>query len=398
MQPFEDIRVLDLTHVIAGPFCTYQLAVLGADVIKVEPPDEPDMVRWDGPDLEANRKGMGAIFAAQASNKRAITLDLKTREGKEILQKLIATADVLVENYRSGSLDALGLGYEDVQTINSKLIYCSLTGFGQNGCKSGQTAYDNVIQAFSGLMMATGTGSGEGKTGPVRVGPPVLDYGTGAQAAFAIAAALYQRNKTGEGQRIDIAMLDAALMMMSVHVHDYYLTGKSPVPPGNDSLSISGYGCFKTANGLLMVGAWSGKQASRLWRALGEPEVAKKIEKLVPSEMKQRLEKDKQKLSEIFLTKPACEWEVLLNDAGVPAARVREIAESVVHEQVQSRGVIQSVPGRQTKTPVAAFQYHHGGPALSSPPPNIGEHTNEVLAELGYSESEIKSLRESHII
>ena len=205
MKAFEGYRVLDLTHVLAGPFSTYQLAVLGAEVIKVEPPDAPDIVRVEGAVEALNREGMGVMFQSQGANKRGLSLNLKSEAGRDIFKRLAAGADVVVENYRAGALPSLGLGYDELAALNPSLIYCSITGFGQTGPKAGHTAFDNVIQARSGLMATTGTVH----SAPLRVGAPVLDYGTGAQAAFAIAAALLRRERTGERQRLDVSMLDA---------------------------------------------------------------------------------------------------------------------------------------------------------------------------------------------
>jgi crotonobetainyl-CoA:carnitine CoA-transferase CaiB-like acyl-CoA transferase len=211
MRPFEGIRVIDATHVLAGPFATYQLAALGADVIKVEHPEDPDQSRGVGTDMELNRRNMGTAFLTQACNKRSITLDLKKDKDRDILRKLVATADMFVENYRPGSFDALGLGYEALSVINPRLIYASFSAFGQKGPRSEQTAYDHVIQATSGIMAMTGTP----EVNPVKFGSPAVDYATGMTGAFALTAALYQRERTGKGQRTDRAMLDVALILMS---------------------------------------------------------------------------------------------------------------------------------------------------------------------------------------
>src|ERR1051325_9116791 len=201
-RPFEGIRVIDATHVLAGPFATYQLAVLGADVIKVEHPDDPDQSRGTGTDKVLNRRSMGTSFLTQASNKRSITLDLKEAGDREILKKLVATADVFVENYRPGAFEAIGLGYDVLAAINPRLIYASFSAFGQGGPRREQTAYDHVIQATSGIMAMTGTKD----VHPVKFGAPAIDYATGTTGAFALAAALFQRARTGRGQRIDRAL------------------------------------------------------------------------------------------------------------------------------------------------------------------------------------------------
>src|SRR5205823_10120546 len=216
-RPFEGIRIIDITHVLAGPFAAYQLAVLGADVIKVEHPDDPDQSRLSGTDRALNRAQMGTSFLTQGSNKRAMTLDLKQEKGREVLQRLVAGADVLVENFRPGAFAALGLGYEALSTINPRLVYCSISAFGHTGARREQTAYDHVIQATSGLMAMTGTED----VHPVKFGAPAVDYATGTMAAFALASALFQRERTGEGQHIDLAMLDVAMILMSSHLTGY---------------------------------------------------------------------------------------------------------------------------------------------------------------------------------
>src|SRR5690349_8027411 len=229
MQPFEGIRVIDITHVLAGPFATYQLAVLGADVIKVEHPDDPDQSRGVGTDKELNRRKMGTAFLTQASNKRSITLDLKQAKDRDILKKLAATADIFVENYRPGAFEALGLGYDVLAAINPRLIYASFSAFGQHGPRGSQTAYDHVIQATSGIMAMTGTP----EVNPIKFGSPAIDYATGMTGAFAVAAALFQRERTGKGQRIDMAMLDVAVILMSSHLAGYLRNGVHPKPSGN---------------------------------------------------------------------------------------------------------------------------------------------------------------------
>jgi crotonobetainyl-CoA:carnitine CoA-transferase CaiB-like acyl-CoA transferase len=218
-----------VTHVLAGPFAAYQLAVLGADVIKVEHPDDPDQSRSSGTDKALNRIGMGTGFLTQASNKRSIALDLKKEADREVLKKLVATADVFVENYRPGAFEALGLGYDVLSAINPRLIYASFSAFGQHGPRGPQTAYDHVIQATSGIMAMTGTKD----THPVKFGAPVIDYATGMTGAFALSAALFQRERTGRGQRIDMAMLDVAMILMSSHLTGYLRNGVHPKPHGN---------------------------------------------------------------------------------------------------------------------------------------------------------------------
>ncbi|MEM9684982.1 MAG: CoA transferase, partial [Pseudomonadota bacterium] len=259
-RPFEGIKIIDVTHVLAGPFAAYQLAVLGADVIKVEHPDDCDQSRQTGADRDLNRRLMGTGFLTQASNKKSITLDLKQERGREILKRLVKDADVMVENYRPGAFAALGIGYEDMKAINPSLIYCSITAFGQDGPRGTQTAYDHAIQALSGVMAATGTPD----VNPIKVGTPVIDYATGTMGAFAISSALFQREKTGKGQYIDSSMLDVALMMMASHITGYMYSGKPPKPTGNRHHQASST-LYDTKDGLLMLAASNRGQHKRLF-------------------------------------------------------------------------------------------------------------------------------------
>jgi len=309
-RPFEGIRVLNFTHVLAGPFSTYQLAVLGADVIKVEPPEMPDMMRDEDADHELAQQGLGSGFICQAAGKRSLILDLGKPDGLETAHKLVAGSDVLVENYRKGTLERLGLGYDAVRKVRPDIIYCSLTGFGQTGPKADHPAYDPVIPAYSGLMAANGTA----EVNPVRVGPPAIDYGTGAQAAFAIASALFHRARTGEGQRIDVAMADAALMMMSMPVMATQVLGRRPVPFGNEAPQKPAYSCHDTADGPLFIGAATQRQVVRTWRALGEAAIADERENMTRAELDAV--------------------------AGVPTARVRRIDEALAEDQTATRGVM----------------------------------------------------------
>ena len=399
MRPFEGIRVIDLTHVLAGPFCTFQLGTLGADVIKVEPPHDPDMTRHEGVVPALNEEIRGTYFMAQSAGKRAITLNLKQPEGREILKKLAATADVLVENYTGGSMDRLELGYDELSKVNPKLIYCSMTGYGHTGPKRSHPAYDIVIQAFSGIMAANGTP----QTTPVRVGPPMVDYGTGAQAALAISAALFQRDRTGKGQRIDVAMLDAALMLMSAFTTDTITTGHAPEPHGNQHPKYAGYAAYQAKDAPIMIGAWTNKQLSRLMTAIGETARAKSIEGEPRATIADARESDARLIASAICSRTADEWEAILNEARVPAARIRKIQEALASEQLKSRAVIQGYGtpvehGGPAELPVAAYKYAHGSPSLNGPPPKFGEHTDDVLTELGYSSNELICFRQAGVI
>ena len=398
MKPFEGIRVLDLTHVLAGPFSTFQLATLGADVIKIESRESPDMTRIEGVNQQHNEALYGSYFQSQNAGKRGITLNLKTPAGKQVLTKLIKSADVLVQNYAGNALDKLGFSYQATLKINPEIIYCKISGFGNTGPKAEHPAYDVVIQAFSGLMAANGEKDGE----PVRVGPPMVDYGTGAQAAFAISAALFQRQNTGKGQYIDVSMLDAALMMMSALVADTVITNEPPIVHGNRHPGNSGYATYETADGTIMLGAWTNKQLSSLMSVLGEKDRAKEVMATPRHLIKDTLEQDIDLITSKLKEKPASEWEQIFNDNHIPAARVRSLEESLQEQQLQGRNALQALQHRPDgcpeKLPVSAFSYQHGSPSINSAPPHLGEHTREVLLEAGYSADEIDQLQQDNVI
>jgi len=378
-RPFDGIRVIDVTHVLAGPFAAYQLAVLGADVIKVEHPDDPDQSRAAGTDKELNRRNMGTAFLTQGSNKRSITLDLKQEKDRDTLKKLVATADVFVENYRPGAFEALGLGYKALAAINPRLIYASFSAFGQSGPRSAQTAYDHVIQASSGIMAMTGTE----EVNPIKFGSPAVDYATGMTGAFALSAALFQRERTGKGQCVDMAMLDVAMILMSSHLTGYMRNGVHPKPHGNRHPYATN-GAFATKSGLVMLGASNLRQQRRLWTLLKRPDMAKQTNDERDADHDREIEV----LTEIMLTRTADEWEEFLQARHVPAARVRTMGEALADPQLARRGIIHrhaNVAGIEGgfAVPLAAFTFAHGGPRIDEPPPRLGQHNKEIFSELG---------------
>jgi crotonobetainyl-CoA:carnitine CoA-transferase CaiB-like acyl-CoA transferase len=390
MRPYEGIKIIDITHVLAGPFAAYQMALLGADVIKVEHPTDYDQSRDTGGDRALNQQKMGTGFLTQASNKRAITLNLKHEKGREILKKLVKDADVLVENWRSGAFPALGLGYDDLRPLNPRLIYCSMTAFGQDGPRGGQTAYDQLIQATSGMMAMTGTR----EVNPIKTGAPVIDYATGTMCAFAISSALFQRERTGRGQYIDSSMLDVSMMLMGSHITSYMRTGHEPKPKGNQMDRASSQ-LYQAKDAPLMIAASNRGQHERLFHALGRPDIAAQSSH---DERDALYDKQTEALQEIIAQRTADEWEQHLQGKHVPAGRVRRLSESLRDPQLAARRVlhrhekIEGIEGPVT-VPLAAFKFADGGPSIETPPPRLGQHTDEVLAGLSYSKDDIAKLR-----
>ena len=398
MRPFEGIRVLDMTHVLAGPFCTYQLALLGAEVTKVEPPGLGEYVRRRGANPELKRRLMGDHFLCQNANKRSIAIDLKDRRGRDIVRRLAGQADVLVENFRAGVMDRLGLGYDSLQADYPRLIYCSLTAYGGTGPMGHQPGWDHTVAAASGMVAMTGTED----SGPLKAGTPVVDYSSGAMAAFAVSAALFQRQRTGCGQRIDVSMLDTALMLMSPSIASYFAAGKVGGPHGNSHALAAGSGYVTKDGQIIMLGAIMQRQFEEFCRRIGRPELLEDPRFADVREQDPHRGALAEILTEHMATRTAAEWENLLADL-VPAVRVRGLDETLAFDQLDHRGVlhelepIDGVDGA-LKTPVAAFTYAEDGPRVDRAPPLLGAHTVEVLAGLGLTADDIGSLADDGVI
>lgn len=378
-------RVLDLTHVLAGPFAGYQLAVLGAEVLKIEPPDEPDQARFQGSDPVLNDRAMGTAFLSQGANKKALTLNLKTPEARELLRRLVSTADVFVENYRPGALDALGLGYHDLAALNPRLVYCSISAFGSSGPKKELTAYDGVIQAYSGMMAMTGMPGSD----PVKCGAPVVDYATGTTAAMAILAALLQRQQSGQGQRVEVAMSDVAAVLCSSHVTGYLWSGAHPEQKGNQ-YPFATIGCYQASDGALMVSASNLRQQRRLWLALGRPDLVKQHHR----ERLRDFHNERAALAEALQAQTVAHWEATLRAHRVPVSRVQRMEAMLADAHFQGRPVLhrfgddaQGLSG--LVVPLAAFQLSGSPVAVTSPPQAPGAQNHDVLGALGYSAEQI---------
>jgi crotonobetainyl-CoA:carnitine CoA-transferase CaiB-like acyl-CoA transferase len=387
------LRVLDLTNVLAGPFCCYQLAQLGAEVIKIETPGTGDLARQLGADPELNRRLMGASFLAQNAGKRSITLNLKNVKAREAFTRLVKTSDVVVENFRPGVMDRLELGYERLKAIKPDLIYCAISGFGQDGPLRLNPAYDQIIQGLSGVMSVTG----DAQSAPLRVGYPVADTMGGITAAYAISAALFRRERSGEGEFIDVSMLESTLVAMGWVVSNWLIAGVRPEPLGNENMTASPSGTFRTGAGLLNIAANQQQQFEALCKLIGRPELAIDVRFAGREDRKRHRAELNTEIEQALAARPAAEWSALMNKSGVPAGEVLDVPAVLEHPQIVGRGLLSTfdeVPqvNRTVSVVRSGFRLASGDPAPASPPPALGADTERLLAELGYSESEVEAL------
>jgi crotonobetainyl-CoA:carnitine CoA-transferase CaiB-like acyl-CoA transferase len=364
-------------------------------VIKIEPTDNPDMMRNEGVDAASNEVGLGSTYLFNNQGKKAISLNLATEQGQGIARKLIETADVLVENYSSG-LDKYGLGSKQALEINPQLIYCNMSAYGPDNEFADRPAFDPVIQAMSGMMSV----NGEPDQPFIRVGPPLIDYGTGAQAAFAISSALFQRSRTGKGQVIHVNMLDAALVMMSPILAGSMQSGKTEKRTGNGHNSRPGYAVYTCQGGDLMIGAFTPRHHQKLFDAMTIWTEIEQPESIDSHWLGQHGEKIRDCLSQRFSLNTADHWEVFLNSHDLPAAKVRDQYEMLKQDQPRRAPTSQHqrIPGNQMTVPISAFTFAESGPVLDTRCARHGEDTNSVLGELGFSKNELDQLRENGVI
>lgn len=396
-RPLDGVRVIDVSTVLAGPYATYQLALLGAKVIKIERRDGGDWAR-KGPPL-AGTSDVSASFAAQNADKRSITLDLKDPRGLAIAKRLVAGSDVFVENFSPGVAARLGLGYEHLVTVRPQLVYASISGYGQDGPRAPLSAYDHVIQAFSGVAMLTGTP----ESVPNRIGPPMIDYIAGLYGAFAILAALRERDRTGAPQRVDVAMLDAALAAMSSFVTTTLNTDRPPAPAGNTAASGSpASGIFPTAKGLLALAANQEHQARALCDVVGHPEWLDDPRFATEASRTLHFAAFQDELKQALLGATADEWESRLGASHVPGARVRTLVDALADPHVVWRGVVANLPRGSghapLKLPTAGYRLNGAAPAPHKPPPRLGADTDWVLGSIGMSAEEIATLRRDGVV
>ena len=378
--PLEGIRVLDLTNVLAGPYCSYQLALMGADVIKLEAPGSGDLARQLGADAELNGRGLGTSFLAQNAGKKSVTLDLKSEEGKEALTVLVQDADVLVENFRPGVLARLGFSWERLRDINPRLVYCAISGFGQTGPMSQRPAYDQVIQGLSGIMSITGTP----ETAPLRVGFPICDTIGGLTAAMTVNAALVGRERTGEGCCIDVSMLESSLSAMGWVVSNYLISGVVAQPMGDQNATAAPSGAFEALDGPINISANRQEQFVTLCSILGREDLLADPRFAEREARKANRQELNDALNETLRTRPALEWEEVLSDAGVPAARILTVDQALGLDQLVDRGFVAELsmpdePERSVRV-VGSGALVDGRPGVPARrPPMLGEHNAEIL-------------------
>ncbi len=392
--PLQGIRVLDLSNVLAGPFCGYHLARMGAEVIKIENPKGGDLARRLGADPGMAERLMGLSFVAVNAGKQSIAVDLKAADGKEIFLRMVERADVVLENFRPKVMERLGLGYNVLSARNPHLIYCAISGFGQNGPWLGRPAYDQIVQGLSGAMSVTG----DAATAPLRTGFPISDTIAGITAAFAISSALVEQRTTGRGRQIDVSLLEATLAAMGWVVSNHLNGNVEPQPMGNENFTAAPSGTFRTGGGPLNIAANEQKQYETLCDLVGRPDL--KADPRFADRQSRKLHRAalSDELNDALQARTAKEWEALFNENGVPAGSVLSVPEILAEEQITGRRFIDTLdatvtgdqPMRVTR-PGFLLDEEYPVPA---PPPQLGQDTERWLEELGFRPEHIATLKE----
>ncbi len=396
-RPFDGVRILDFTQVLAGPFASYQLALLGADVIKIERREGED-ARRTPLSREWAARGMASSWQAVNGGKRSLTLDLQKPEAQAIIKRLAQDADVVMENFRPGVMDRLGLGYEALSGVNPRLIYACVSGFGHTGPDKGEAGYDGRIQAMSGIMAMTGHPGAD----PLRAGFAICDLLSGMTCAYGVASALFQRSHTGRGQKVDVSMLDSTLSFLGGQVADWTVAGHKQQQYGNQAVSRKATAnLFKAKDGHLLLAVNNDKQFDALVKALGIAEQVNSDPRFADWFLRLENTEALRAIIEAALAEDtAANWETRLNAAGAPCARIYRVDEVLEHRQVQARGKIATVDTAYGPLRFATngFTLQHGDAKLDRPAPPLSAHTEEVLAAAGYSAAEIAALRDKAVI
>jgi len=403
--PLAHIRVLDLGRIMAAPWCTQILADLGADVIKIERPDIGDDTRAWGPpflkDKEGNATTDAGYFLAVNRGKRSVTVNLNTPEGREIILELAKTADVVVENYKVGTLDRYGLDYDSLKAVNPKLIYASVTGFGQTGPRSGQAAYDFMIQAMGGLMSVTGEPDDKPGGGPQKVGVPIVDIMTGMYATIAILGAVARRDQTGRGDYIDLAMLDVQAGFLANQAMNYLISGKLPRRNGNSHPNIQPQDVFRCRDGYIVLAVGNDGQFAKFSEVIGKPELAADPRFSANESRVVNLPALSAIIADSLLEGDMADWVALCEGAGVPCGPINTVKEVFEDPQIMERKMLRQIehpaagPIPQVVSPI---RYREAELTFDRAPPTLGQHTEEVLSQLGLDPSRLKQLKEGGVI
>lgn len=387
--PLSGVRVLDLTNVLAGPYACYQLALMGAEVVKVERPGSGDLARQLGADPARSAANMGISFLAQNAGKASVTLNLKAQAGKDLLKRLVTDADVLVENYRPGVMDRLGLGYEVLRAVNPKLIYCAISGFGQDGPWKDNPAYDQIVQGVSGVMSVTG----DATSAPLRVGYPLADTMGGMTAAFAIAAAL---NASPRGAFLDVSMTDAVLSSMGWVVSNHLIGGVDPQPQGNENFTSAPSGTFATADKPINIAANRDEQWQALARHLGRDDLLADPDYATREDRKRNRHALRAALEVSLKTKPAAHWVDALSALGVPTGPVLNVSDILSEPQIRDRALLATYGNLDL---LAAPVIVDGTrPKAASAPPELGQDNARIYGALGVDAEALASLQAEGVI